>query len=135
MFTLLPFNTVRYLNYSYLIYCFFDFDPKYIIQRYSFLLFLQNNIITIITSYGQFVKTHFFFCINSFYLMFIHISLHRFISAALLCIIKIMVFRFCLCPNSSIRIYILLLTFLSCLFSVIPREIVLLIVFSASSLS
>ena len=104
-FTVLLFNIVGDLNYSSLPNCLFNFDPDYIIQRDNFFLSLQNNIITIITSSSKVVKTHAFFCINSFYWMFSQLSLHRFISNTLLCINKSRVFKLCLWFNCSIIIY------------------------------
>ena len=116
MFTFLLFNTVRDLNDSSLPY-FLKFDLNYIIERDSFLLFLQNIIITIITSYGQFVKTRVSLCINNLYWRFSHISLHRFIINSLLWINKREEFHFCMCFNWSIIMYFSSLTSLSCLFS------------------
>ena len=66
MFTILLFNTVRGFNFSSFPYCLFNFDPKYIIQRDSFLFFLQNTIITIITSCGTVVRILIYFCIKRF---------------------------------------------------------------------
>ena len=90
--------------------CFlFNFDPNYIIQRDSLLFFLQNIIITIITSHVQVVKTRVFLCINSLYWMFSHLYLHSFISTALLWINNSKVFQLCLCFNCIIRLYIFII--------------------------
>ena len=105
MFIILLFHTVRDLNYSSFPYLILNLDPNYIIQRYSFLLVLQNIIITIITSYGQVVKTCVFFCINSFYLRLSHLSIHRFIITALLCINNSTISQLCLWFNCSIQIF------------------------------
>ena len=104
-FTVLLFITVRDLNYSSLPYWLFNFDPNYIIQRDYLLISFQNIIITIITSYGKVVKTHAFFCINSFYSMFSHFSLHMSISNALVCTNNSRVFQLCLWLKCSIRIF------------------------------
>ena len=135
MFTVLLFNTVRGLNHSSLSYYVFNFDPNYIIQRYSFLFFLQNIIFTIITCYNQFVKTRVFICIKSFYWSFSLLSLHRFIITALLCFNNIMVFQLCLCFNCGIRIKFLSWTFVSYTFLVITVIRSLLIVSSTSLVS
>ena len=135
MFTLLLFNTVRYLNYSSLPYWLFNFDPKYIIQRDSLLFFFKNFTITIITIYGQVVKMHFFFCINNLYWRLCNISLRRFISTAIFCVNNSTVFRLCLFLNCSIIINFSSFTFLSCLFSAITVVRFLLILFSTSLVS
>ena len=109
MLTVLPFNSVRYLNYSSLKYFHFKFESRYTIQRDSFLLFLLNIIINIISSYGQVIKMRVFFCINSLYWRFRYLYLHRLISIALLWINNSTVLQLCFCFNCSISIYILVI--------------------------
>ena len=78
MFTVLFFIMVRYLHYYYSPYLLFSFDPNCIIQQYIVLFFLQNSIITLITSYGKVIKIYFFFCIKTFYWKFCNFSRHGF---------------------------------------------------------
>ena len=73
MFIVLYFITVRYLHYSSST-CLIFFDPKCITQQYSFLLFLPNIIITVITRNCQFIKSHIWFCVDILHCKFCHLS-------------------------------------------------------------
>ena len=79
-FTVLSSITERYVNYFYFPYYFANFYPNYIIQRYNFMLFLQNIIITV-TINGQFIKINFTTCLLIFYLMFCHFIIHSLVSS------------------------------------------------------
>ena len=111
IFTFLFLNNGRYLNYHSLSYFLFNFDSKYIIQRYSFLLFLQKIIITIIIRYDQFFKTRVLCCNKRFCWRFSHLSLHKLISTSLLYINNSPVFKIHLCFNCNIIIYLFLINF------------------------
>ena len=81
MFTALFSIIERCVHYSSSPYFSFSFDPKCIIQIYSFLLFLQNIIINVITRNDQVTKIHFFLCIHILYCKLCHFYLHRFRSS------------------------------------------------------
>ena len=73
--------TENYFHYSLLPYLPLSFEPNYIIKIYSYIFFLQNIIITVITRNSQVIKSQWFCCISIFYWNLRHFSLHRIISS------------------------------------------------------
>ena len=74
-FTVLFSIDEKYLRYFILPYCFVNFEPNYIIQRYNFIFFLQNITITV-TSDGQVIKNNSPACFVNFRLMLCYFIIH-----------------------------------------------------------